>query len=328
MLLDIAQVDAFTTTPFTGNPAGVVPRADALSEDLMQRIAREMALSETAFVCSPTHPDADLRLRFFTPTQEIDLCGHATIGTFFYLAQEGLVPALTGKTLDPDGVTVLHQETRAGLLPVRIQCRQGQVERVMMSQNRPRLIATDVSPEELADVLGLEPADIRDANAPAQIISTGVPDLLVPLNGLEALRRCKPDFARMREFMEGYDLVSIHPFTLEAEASDATAQARDFAPTVGILEEAATGTANGALGAYLVLNGLAGSSERTVEIIAEQGHTMGRPSRIFIEVDQDLQALRAESPDGLPARWASAAAVEAVRVGGQAVTVFKGALLL
>lgn len=328
MILDIAQVDAFTTVPFTGNPAGVVPRADALTDEVMQRIAREMALSETAFVCKATTPEADLRVRFFTPTQEIDLCGHATIATFFYLAQQGLIPEVAGKALDPDGITVLRQETRAGLLPVRILCRGGQVERVMMTQSRPLIIANDVTIDALADVLGLEPADIREANAPAQVISTGVPDLLVPLNGLDALRRCRPDTTRLQDFMALHDLVSVHPFTLEAEAPDATAQGRDFAPTVGIPEEAATGTANGALGVYLVLNGLARSAGETVEMVMEQGHTMGRPSRIYVEVDQDLDVLRRDAGEPHPGRWAPAAAVREVRVGGQAVTVLQGAMNL
>lgn len=324
MLLDIAQVDAFTSVPFGGNPAGVVPRADALTDDLMQRIAREMALSETAFVCAPTQPGADLRVRFFTPTQEIDLCGHATIGTFFFLAQEGLVPAITGKTLDPDGETVLYQQTRAGVLAVRIHCRQGRVQRVMMSQNLPRVIATEVDPDLVAEVLGLSPADVREAHAPAQIISTGVPDLLAPLNGLDALRRCRPHMAHLQDFMAAHDLVSVHPFTLEAESPQATAQARDFAPTVGIPEESATGTANGALGAYLVLNGLAPAppgDTGTVRMMMEQGHTLGRPSQIEVEVDQDR-------PDDSGGRWTPAAAITGVRVGGQAVTILRGVMNL
>ncbi|MHB9143957.1 MAG: PhzF family phenazine biosynthesis protein [Symbiobacteriia bacterium] len=328
MILDIAQVDAFTTVPFTGNPAGVVPRADTITEDVMQRIAREMALSETAFVCRTTTPDADLRVRFFTPTQEIDLCGHATIATFFFLAQSGLIPEVTGKALDPDGITLLRQETRAGLLPVRIQCRAGRVERVMMTQSRPLVLATDVKADDLATVLGLEPEDIRDANVPPQIIATGVPDLLVPLNGLDALRRCRPDMGRLQELMARHDLVSVHPFTLEAEAPDATAQGRDFAPAVGIPEEAATGTANGALGVYLVLNGLVRSDGDTVEMVMEQGHTMGRPSRIVVEVDQDLAVLRRDGGEPRPGRWAPAAAIREVRVGGQAVTVFQGTMSL
>lgn len=319
MILDVAQVDAFTTVPFGGNPAGVVPRACALTDDQMQRIAREMALSETAFVCKPTVPGADLRVRFFTPTQEIDLCGHATIGTFFHLARSGLIPDLTGKSLNPDGETLLHQQTRAGVLAVSIICRQGQVERVMMTQSVPRVIATEMDAVRLADVLGLDPADIREAHAPAQVLSTGVPDLLVPLNGLDALRRCRPDQARLREFMALHDLVSVHPFTLETETPGATAQGRDFAPTVGIPEEPATGTANGALGAYLVLNGLAPAPDEhgLLRMAMEQGYTMGRPSRIEVEVEVGL---------AVDQDWTPASAIRTVRVGGQAVTVLRGAM--
>jgi len=296
--LPIFQVDAFTDIPFGGNPAGVVPDADGLTEKQMQAIAREMNLSETAFVLKPSHPSADFRVRFFTPTGEVDLCGHATVGTFFVLSEEGVI-SLTGD------ITQVIQETLAGLLPVEIHRKEGRVTRIMMHQRTPKILGTLEETEELCDILKLSKGHVW---VEPQVVSTGLPDLMLPVKTLEALWDMKPDMNRLARFSNQHGFLSVHAFTMETKSQEATAHCRDFAPSVGINEEAATGTASGALAAYLVLNGII--TEPNPRMLFEQGYVMDRPSRIFVEVQG--------TPSG----------IDMVKVGGSAVTVMRGSIYL
>ncbi|MDQ7794922.1 MAG: PhzF family phenazine biosynthesis protein [bacterium] len=296
----IYQLDAFTATPFGGNPAGVVPDARGLTEEAMRLIAREMNVSETAFVFPS--PRADFRVRFFTPAREVDLCGHATIATFWLLAVCGRLPA---------GRTRFTQETGAGILPVEVSGRPGHPQRVMMAQAPPQVLG-EVDPAEVAPLLGADPAGLARTGLPLQVVSTGLPDLLVPLPSLAALHSLRPDHARLAAWCRARDIVSVHAFCFETVDPAALVHTRDFAPAAGIPEEAATGTANGALGAYLALNRAVAvppaspDGTAVLSFLAEQGHILGRESRIEVEVDMHLSR------------------VEGVRVGGQAVEVLRG----
>jgi len=609
----IYQVDAFSDRPFGGNPAGVVPEAEGLSETEMQKIAREMNLSETAFVFDlrphgrndpgkdgigkPTtvaepgeaepvkgklvkgeavhgelmegelrgtepgagdpakkgsdgeqrllaqrslpergfaadggdgparspatdqvgnkplkQPSPDFRVRFFTPQTEVDLCGHATIGTFFLLAEEGWIrPAAPAEGMDrkpaewvkgadlansgvaeawstdspgrkkeaggdifrqrplqerpawpgprddlPPPPTVIYQETKAGLLPVEIHWRPAQnafpgdeavvkdgpwekradgkglgkegpsgkglyvVDRVMMHQRPPEFLGRVEDVAELAEILGLAAEEIgvrqtvgsrpaiametsavlvdhkatkREAAAgevtlvkmPVEIVSTGLPDLIVPVVSQEALNRMKPDLNRLKAYCERLGVISVHAFWLppagkvpalspkvnpSADALDATglrsadpaggqevggpdigpgigvdetlpdvdetepdAICRDFAPAVGIPEEAATGTASGALGAYLVAHGVL-PGERSAgygqyyRFLFSQGVAMGRPSLIEVEVEVATPEKTGDAPTGfhtgsVPETGAYENIVR-VKVGGRAVKVIEG----
>jgi len=304
--VDIFQVDAFTDKPFCGNPAGVVPDANSLTEHEMQLIAREMNLSETAFVLEPTAPEADFRVRFFTPTDEVDLCGHATIATFHLLAE------FDKFDLAP-GINVFKQETAAGILPVEVHTdRMGNVTRVMMHQVLPQIISTIDNEESIADMLGTESLNIQDAPGDVQIVSTGLPDLIVPIYDRESLDDLEPDMEDLRSWCRRHDVIGVHAFCFAPCDDDTsiTVYCRDFAPVVGIPEESATGTANGALGAYLVLNELVPIETPTTYIFAAQGHKLDRPSVIWVEVETDGKA------------------ISAVKVGGTAVTVFRGEFVL
>jgi len=320
----VYQVDAFTDVTFGGNPAGVVPDASGLTVAEMQLIAREMALSETAFVLPPgrSGPGApDLRVRFFTPKAEVALCGHATIGTFFLLAERGIVQARGwGREVPAPGAGCREievvQETGAGDLAVTIRlAADGQgIDRVMMAQAWPVLVGEhDGLGPELAATLRAPDGSLGAAEgrpAPLQVWSTGLPDVIVPVRDLAALRALAPDLARLAGLSERLGVISVHAFTTETVDPSATAHARDFSPAVGVPEEAATGTASGAMGAYLVANGLAGPSQAGApfRMTFEQGHILGRPSTIYVEVGDDA---------GKPG---------AVRVGGRAVTVLEGLL--
>jgi trans-2,3-dihydro-3-hydroxyanthranilate isomerase len=332
--VEIYQVDAFTDVHFGGNPAGVVPRAEGLPADLMQKIAREMNLSETAFVIDLRKADfedkggrrnqepglaqpggsrgsicPDFEVRFFTPQSEVDLCGHATIGTFWLLAELGLITC-TSPVLDEE--IRVYQQTGAGVLPVDLLlgC-EGTPSRVMMTQNLPEVAFQLDGPEiaELERILGAPGGAVTGfENARPQAISTGLLDLIVPVNSREALLSMRPDMASLSRFCQEKRIISVHCFSMDTMDSASTVHCRDFAPAVGIPEEAATGTASGATGAYLVLNRLVDIKEPVTRIICEQGHIMKRPSTIYVEIG-------VKSGD-----------IVSVRVGGSAVTVMKGAM--
>ncbi len=287
----IQQVDAFTTVPFGGNPAGVVTDASALTEAEMQAIAREMNLSETAFV-TPSQA-ANFRVRFFTPLKEIGLAGHPTIATMHALAEEGRIPLR-------EGVTVVTQELKVGVLPVEIHAADGVVQRIVMTQKRPEFLAT-YPHREWAAALGVAPEDL-DTRYPIQTVSTGTPQLMALVRSLRVLERMKPDFNRLAELTDRGDFFSIHVFCLGGYSPQADVHARHFAPSAGVAEDPVTGSASGGMGAYLVKYGLVEKGQ----LVAEQGHIVGRPGTVYIEAVKEGEA------------------ITSVKVGGQAVTVMTG----
>ncbi|MFO8061039.1 MAG: PhzF family phenazine biosynthesis protein [Bacillota bacterium] len=298
----ILQIDAFTDRVFGGNPAGVVPRAEGLTDEQMQLIAREMNVSETAFV---TGGGGDcLDVRFFTPTEEVDLCGHATIATFWLLALEGRVERKGERA-------TVRQRTRAGTLEVDIQYCDDHPAGVMMTQVPPRTAEGGGWSRQLQRALHLASTDWLSRMPPPQVISTGLPDLIIPLPDRETLWSLSPDLKALAEYCRSRDIISVHCFTTDTLSEDSVAHCRDFSPAVGVPEEAATGTASGATGAYLILNRLVDTErDGTVTMILEQGHILDRPSTIHVEV---------EVKEGHPV---------GVRVGGEARVVLDGFLLV
>lgn len=262
------KVKAYTVSSFAktiegGNGAGVVPNADYLSDAEMQKIAALLGFSETAFVLK-SNP-ADFRLRFFTPNEEVDLCGHATIGTFFTLTALGYIKP--GSYL---------QETKAGILGVEVK----EDLSIMMCQPLPAFYET-IGKDEIAGSLNIEPACLH-GDLPVQIVSTGLRDIIVPIKSLNILNSIKPDLEKITEISKKYNAVGYHVFTLESNNSS-TACCRNFAPLLAIPEESATGTSNGALGCYLYKYGKLGFDQAS-NIILEQGYTMEKPSEILVSL--------------------------------------------
>ncbi len=294
------QADVFTDRAFAGNPLAIFPEADGLTTEEMQSIANEMNLSETTFVLPATDPKARFRLRIFTPAAELPLAGHPVVGACFILAERGAFPL-------EEGTNRIFQECKAGVLPVDIVVRGGRVENAIMTQSKPRFFDEYRDRDLLGKAVGLPADELLPDDLPAQLVSTAVPQLMVPARSLAPFGRIQVDLAAMRRVLAetGTDCFMI--FTRECATPEATVHARMFAPTLGVGEDPATGSASGALGAYLVQQGVVEAAP-TAHIVVEQGYEMGRPSTIHVEVDADDSGL-----------------VE-VRVGGKAVEVAEGTL--
>jgi len=251
--------NAFVKNGKGGNPAGIVINADNLNEQDMQYIAKRVGLSETAFI--QTSNKASFKTRFFTPNAEVDLCGHATIASFSFLFQQKLIPA--GKH---------SQESKAGILGLEI-LPDGTV---FMSQTTPEF--SEVLPHETtASILNIRTENLMP-DIPVQVVSTGLRDIIIPVENLKTLFSIKPDMKKLSRLSEQYKVIGCHAFTLETKYN-ATAHCRNFAPLYGIDEEAATGTSNGALSCYLFH--YKKLSEISLEnLVFEQGYSMNEPSEI------------------------------------------------
>jgi PhzF family phenazine biosynthesis protein len=250
-------VNAFTAEGQHGNPAAVVVDTNALTEVAMQSMAAKIGLSETAFV--QDSDIADYKIRFFTPTTEMDLCGHATIATWSLLHKLGKVP--TGSYV---------QETGAGILAVDVQDNL-----TFMEQAKAAFYET-VSAADIAPLLGITTEECSET-LPMRVVSTGVKDLLVPITDKMVLAGLRPDLDGIEAFSKQHDISGFHVFTL-LDNEQSTAAARNFAPKDGIPEESATGTSNGALLCYLKQQGVLPQKE--VHRI-EQGEAMGQLSYIY-----------------------------------------------
>ncbi len=333
------QLDVFTDHAFGGNPLAVFPEAEGLSTEDMLKIAREMNLSETVFVLKPEElsgadsesvdgvrtstkeSSADKnpaqsesqkvlrRLRIFTPTREIPFAGHPVVGTWNALAREGVVPLPETGT----GWTRILHEIGIGILPVDIEFNEGRPVQVVMTQDKPDLGAIIDDPLEQADLaraLGLAREDL-DESLPIQVISTGLRFLAVPIRALADLRNCRVNTALLTEIYTNLKSTGCCPFTSETiEVGTARAHLRMFAPDDNIPEDPATGSAAGALGAYLVHYGACGVApvDGVFKFVIEQGDFINRPSRMNLEVKGTIGA------------------VEQVRVGGPSVLVIRGEL--
>jgi trans-2,3-dihydro-3-hydroxyanthranilate isomerase len=285
------QVDAFTDQALGGNPCAVLFEADGLPDKTMLAIAREMNLSETAFVYNSKK--ADFGARYFTPGGEIPLAGHPTIATVHALIESGRL-SLTGE------YTKITLELQAGLIQVEITSQESKILNITMTQIKPRFLAT-YKPIEVMPVFGLAAEDLLP-NSTIQTVSTGTPQLMVCLQKLEALKRIQIDMPAFSALHKSGDFFSAHLFCLQGETSAGDTFARHFAPPPDLFEDPFTGSATGGMAAYLWFYGLIDEPK----FIAEQGHWLNRPGQAMVE----LMGPRED--------------IQAVKVGGQAVTVLRG----
>jgi trans-2,3-dihydro-3-hydroxyanthranilate isomerase len=292
--LPFLQIDAFTDRAFGGNPCAVVFDADSLSSDTMQRIAREMNLSETAFVVSSQ--TADFGARYFTPAEEIPMAGHPTVATILGLMERKQLPFPSERIIQ----TTL--ELKAGILPIEIKTVDDQQPIVTMSQMKPQFL-TCCDPEEVALALNV-PREGLAEGVPIQVVSTGTPQLMVPLKKQSLLKEIEvnlPAFIRLKNKVEFF---STHIFCLEGATAEGKTFARHFSPPPDIFEDPFTGSATGGMAAYLWHYHLI--EEPT--FVAEQGHWLNRPGKAYVEVVGPRQA------------------IETVKVSGGGVVVIRGEL--
>jgi trans-2,3-dihydro-3-hydroxyanthranilate isomerase len=300
-MIRIKHINAFTSKPFFGNPAAVVTEADGLTKKQMQLIAREMNLSETAFVLRPTRPGADLRLRWFTPTVEVSFCGHATVASFHALVEEGRFG--TGRP----GQYSFQLETRSDILPVSVQKRSA--TKAWVKVQLP-LSSFSFYKGQLAQVLEALQTKRRELHPrlPVQIDSRRM--LYIPFSKLRSLFEMKPQFDQLRQIGERDQLHGVCVFTPETVDQKSTFHSRFFAPNYGINEDPVTGSSNGPLGAYFYEQRLVKPIKGKCQAIGEQGDVLGRKGRVSVEIELGEKSIKA------------------VRIGGEAVTVFDASLRL
>ncbi len=290
--------DVFTDRPFGGNPLAVFPDARGVNPEWMQRIARELNLSETVFVLPPENPGHTRRLRIFTPGTELPFAGHPTVGTALVLARIGEIPLSGGET------RIVFEEA-VGPVPVTIRATDGEpVFAQLTAAQLPEFGPPPPAIPELAELLSIAPADILTGNDFPQNVSCGVPFLFIPLRDRAALARARVQLDRWDALFAGPGAPQLYVFSRDPELAGSDLRARMFAPGLGIPEDPATGGAAAAFGGYLGVR--APERDGTLRWTIEQGFEMGRPSLIHLEVDKR---------DGI---------VAAVRVGGGAVTMSEG----
>lgn len=270
----VLKVNAFTEEKHGGNPAGFVRNPpDNITPSQMKQISKELHVSETAFF-SPSNV-ADFNVRFFTPTIEVDLCGHATIASFYCI----------GKSMEPleKQHYILTQNTNAGILPVNIYSDDtGKVKKVMMAQSPMIVKPVSLSFSDVAAALQTNEINIR-TDYPLQAVSTGLFTLPIIVSSFSVLEHLKPDFARIESLCNKINIGSFHVIAFDTIESTSLYHARNFAPCYGVNEDPVTGTANGAVCSYLRNIGY----HLKDSMVVEQGDIIGRPGRVHVSLQND-----------------------------------------
>ena len=301
-MLRYLHLDVFTSRPLTGNQLAVFPTPGPISADTMQAIAKEMAFSETTFIFPPER-GGDVKMRIFTPSAELPMAGHPTIGSTFALAFEGAIAR------DRDEFVF---ELGVGPTPVSLEWSTRELSFAWMSQPLPIFDAILGDRVALARALAVE-ATALVADLPAQVVSCGVPFLFVPLTTHMAVNAVTIDRRLLLGCCdaEGFKELPVFVFTTEQDPADpgVTVYSRMLAPIFGVPEDPATGGASGPLGSYLLHHRVV-APDAAAGMVSLQGAAMGRPSRIHISIDGEHSR------------------ITRVRVGGESVLVGRGELAL
>lgn len=295
----VYQVDAFTKVKFNGNPAGVVMNADGLSDKDMQNIARELNNSETAFIFKGKEGLYDMHTRYFTPTKEVPICGHATIASQYVYAME----------MGYSDITLLNK-TGASILPVTIQKTEGDYK-ITMTQGEIVFgeVISGERRKELLSALDLSETDMIE-DLDIQIVSTGHSKVLIGIKSESLLNKLSPDMVKLSKLSNLIGCNGYYVFVMDKEDKNHLVKGRMFAPAIGINEDPVTGNANGPLGAYLVKYKMVEGVSNPFVFKAQQGVAMGRPGLIEVQVTHN---------NGIPNQ---------VKIKGEAVVVFETELTL
>ncbi|MCG7337772.1 PhzF family phenazine biosynthesis isomerase [Staphylococcus sp. ACRSN] len=271
--IKVHHYDAFSTKPYKGNPAGVVLNAEHLTEQLMQDIAYQVGFNETAFVQKSNI--SDLKLRYFTPGQEMNLCGHATIATIYALKTEGALP-------DKKDYRI---ETKAGILAIHLEGDESQNINITMQQAAPQFKPYNSSKEALVNALNISEYDLV-ADLPIVYGSTGLWTLIVPVKTLAAVQKMIPNTATFPEFLTEMPKVSIHPVCFETYDGYADMHGRHFSsPYSGTVEDPVTGTASGVMGAYYAKY-VDRETQDVYHFVVEQGQEIGKDGRVIVNLNK------------------------------------------
>jgi len=297
------HLDVFTDRRFGGNQLAVFLDGGGLADAEMQAVANEMNFSETTFVLPAERDDTDVRMRIFTPAEELPAAGHPTVGSTFALARAGAI--VKGRERFVFGLGV-------GPTPVTMTWRGDELSFVWLTQKLPLFGATVADPPATAAPLGMQAAAVAGTGLPVQQVSCGVPFLFVPLATRRAVDSASLDRRGFDELRaaHGVQASGIFVFSTEPGADKATVYSRMFAPDLGVCEDPATGIASGPLGCYLVRHKIV-PFDKAGAMTSLQGAKMGRPSDVHISIAAD-----------------SAGAITDVRVGGEAVLVGEGILYI
>ncbi|MDI6677944.1 PhzF family phenazine biosynthesis isomerase [Bacillus wiedmannii] len=272
--INVFHYDAFTNKQNMGNPAGIVLDADGLTEEEMQRIAEKVGFNETSFVLYSEV--ADIRMRYFTPGFEMDLCGHGTVGTIYALRERGLLEEKTNLTI----------ETKAGILPIQIGVNEKGETFIKMRQAVPKFKDFTGSKEELAHSIGLNVNDL-DVSLPIVYGSTGNWTVIVPVKNLNVCERMKPNNEVFPSILKEIPNASIHPVCLETYDEQAQMHGRHFSSAyAGTIEDPVTGTASGVMGAYYTMY-VEKDFDHEMELIVEQGQEMNKDGRVTVYVTKE-----------------------------------------
>ncbi|MDD8001599.1 PhzF family phenazine biosynthesis isomerase [Bacillus cereus] len=275
--INVFHYDAFTNKPNMGNPAGIVLDADRLTEEEMQRIAEKVGFNETTFVLSSEV--GDIRMRYFTPGFEMDLCGHGTVGTLYALREKGLLEEKSNLTI----------EAKAGILPIQIGVNENGETFIKMRQAAPQFKEFTGSKEELAHSIGIEVNDL-DVSLPIVYGSTGNWTVIVPVKNLDVCERMKPNNAAFPSVLKELPNASIHPICLETYDEKVHMHGRHFSSAyAGTIEDPVTGTASGVMEAYYATY-VEKDFDHEMELIVEQGQEIHKDGRVTVYVTKDVES--------------------------------------
>jgi trans-2,3-dihydro-3-hydroxyanthranilate isomerase len=293
------HLDVFTDRLFGGNQLAVFPDGRALSSDTMQTIAKEMNFSETTFVLPAEQTGTDMRVRIFTPGSELPMAGHPTIGTTFALAKIGVIAPACERIVFGLGV---------GPTPVTMTWTDRDLNFAWMTQSTPTVSRSNIDRASAAAALGLRESAVV-ATLPVEVISCGLPYVLVPLVSREAVDSAVLNRSAYDQLIDSAGTDGVFLFSTERREDAATAYSRMFAPALGVHEDPATGSASGPLGCYLVRHRIV-AAESAAAMISLQGVKMGRPSHVHISIGVEGDEIRS------------------VRVGGSSVLAGEGTLYI
>lgn len=292
--IGVRKVDAFTETPLTGNPAGVVPDASGLTDQQMEAIAREMAIPVTAFLLPPSTAAAQVRIRCYSPQAEVPLSGHALVASFHALAEERMLD------MQDTGTYHVDVENKIGVQRVRVEKRTDSTE-CYFTLPVPEFFRAGQFKLDAMRILNIA---LEDFENHMPIVVAG--SLYVPIRRLHTLFSLKPNFFAMSQLLSNKNLEGLCAFTTETVDRTSAVHSRYFAPTTGINEDPVTASANGLLGVYLFERGEVQPVNGAVMLTGEQGDATGRKGRVSVRM-----AIKGTD-------------VAMLEVGGRAVTSVRG----